>query len=130
MKDAVFYPLIGAVAIMSGVNVVDTLRPQSVSMALTALTYENGEFYQEHRIEGTDALRAEWAAKIVRGDTFLCVGGGASAYRSGGSPRMDPDRWTGDDCPELEPGDVATATWEYLDESNVRHRISGSIVIE
>lgn len=108
----------------------DLKRPDIAHMELLTLTYENGEFYQEHEITGAEFIRADWAAKIVRGDRFLCVGGGTSLYRNGGSPKMTPSYWAGDDCPELQAGDVASATWEYVDEQNVRRRIGAEIVIE
>ena len=104
--------------------------PEPAGMRLVELRYEDGQFYQEHVVYGAERIRAEWAAKIVRGDEFLCVGGGVSTYQNGGSPKMTPSYWTDAECPELEAGDVATATWEYKDERGVVQRISGEITIE
>jgi len=130
MKDWIFYPLIGVVALSSGTELLSAFRPDPVRMELVTLEYRNGEFYQEHSVTGAETVRADWAAKIVRDGHFLCVGGGTSLYKNGGSPRMDPSYWTGDECPDLQPGDLASATWEYVDEQNIRRRIGAEIVIE
>ncbi len=130
MKDLIFYPVIGVIMLASGAEVLDALRPQHISMTAVALEYEDGRFFQEHRVTGADRLRAEWAARITRGDEYLCGGGGAGTYANGGSARMTPTVWAGSECPELQAGDVAEATWEYVDENNVRHRISATIEID
>ena len=127
--------IIGAGALIAtamGWSGIKDLRaaPEPAGMRLIELRYEDGLFYQEHLVYGAETIRAEWAAKIVRGDRFLCVGGGTSAYENGGSPLMTPSYWTGGECPEVQPGDIATATWEYVDENNVRRRIGAEITIE
>jgi hypothetical protein len=108
----------------------DLRQPDHVRMELVTLVYQDGEFYQEHIVTGAEKVRADWAAKIVRDGHFLCVGGGTSLYANGGSPKMGPSFWTGDECPDLQPGDLASATWEYVDEQNIRRRIGAEIVIE
>ena len=126
--------VLGIAAVIAGLfgwgGINNLSRTDSARMELESLRYENGKFYQVHKITGATSMRAEWAAKITRDGGFLCVGGGTSIYKNGGSPPMDPSFWTGDDCPELRPGDKADAVWEYVDENNVRRRIGANIDIE
>lgn len=116
--------------LLSASGIKDLRRPDHVRMELVTLEYNDGDFYQEHLVTGAETVRADWAAKIVRDGQFLCVGGGTSFYKNGGSPKMDPSYWTGDKCPDLEPGDLASVTWEYVDEQNIRRRIGAEIEIE
>ena len=125
--------IVGVVA-YAGIHVVgNTFGPEPVSMSVKHLRYSDGEFDQWIAVEG-GPVQADWAAKITRAsedgvDRFLCVGGGRSIYTGAPSPRMDPSFWTGDDCPEILPGDRAHASWEYRDADGTIHRISAEIVI-
>ncbi len=127
--------LVGIVATQALINTVeDWVAEKSVSMTIKHLRYVDGEFDQWLDVEG-GPVQADWAAKITRtgddgNERFLCVGGGRSIYTGSPSPRMDPDFWTGDNCPEIMPGDHAHASWEYRGADGTIHRISAEIIIK
>lgn len=111
----------------------DVFGPEDVRMTVKHLKFEDGDFDQWLLVEG-GPIQADWAAKITRyspdgTERFLCVGGGRSVYDGTPSPRMDPDFWTGADCPELQAGDHAQASWEYRDQDGTIHRVSAEIVL-
>ncbi len=99
-----------------------------ISLNLVDLKFEGGHFYQDIQPAGADSIRAEWAADISRGPLRLCGGGGIGNY-DGTPHRFTPDDWTGDTCPPLQAGDVASATWEWRARDGYR-RLSTKIVIE
>lgn len=107
--------------------------PQPVRMDLEFLRFENGHFYQHIVVSGADAITGEWSARIWRDDghhrQLLCSGGGHFPYDGSPSRAMTPSYWTGDDCPDLKPGDHALAAWEYTDERGIERRFSKSLTI-
>jgi hypothetical protein len=134
MKDMIFYPIIGCMLGLSGFEIAHDLRPQQVSMSVKHLRYVDGNFEQWLEVEG-GPVQADWAAQITRvaddgHERFLCVGGDRSLYNGEPSPRMSPSFWTGGECPEIQDGDRASASWEYQDTDGVIHRISASIVLK
>lgn len=77
-----------------------------------------GRIGQLLRVEGESQMNGTWGAAIWRGNIRLCGGGGASPYplragREEDTKWMTPDEWTGGKCPTLQPGDRASATWEW-----------------
>ena len=121
------------VGFMAGVGTVEVVQstafPEDRAMFLERLEYNNGMFTQEHRLEGGGIIRMAWAAEIVRGNVQLCGGGGYAPYE-GGTKVFTPDDWTGDDCPELQTGDIARASWEYTTSRGFTASISGEIEIQ
>ncbi len=102
---------------------------EPMGMRLVYLGFENGKFVQEHAIYGAPGLGAHWVSQISRNGEPLCEGGGEAPYASGDRKIMSPNYWTDDNCPEILPGDVGFATWEWVDEHGVHHVISGRIEI-
>ncbi|MCC6479989.1 MAG: hypothetical protein IT552_12365 [Sphingomonadaceae bacterium] len=80
------------------------------------------EIGQLLRVEGAP-INASWGASFWRAGRKLCGSGGRAEYppRDGVYPGdvkwLTPDRWTGSTCPPLQPGDVASANWEWLTET-------------
>lgn len=104
-----------------------------VRMNLEYLRFQDGNFYQHVSVSGSDAVYAEWSARIWRDDgtirTLLCSGGGSFPYDGLPSRAMSPDYWTDSKCPELQTGDEAIAVWEYTDEADLRRRFSAELTI-
>lgn len=79
---------------------------------------KTGRIGQLLLVQGPGPVNGTWGASFWRGDKKLCGGGGRSEYPlRDGNPAdikwMTTDKWTGDQCPPILPGDIATATWEY-----------------
>ena len=129
MKDWLFYPLLGIIALASGTEIWSSFQAPPAGMRLLRLEYINGQFVQQHEVFGVDVIDARWSAQILRDGVPLCGGAGDAPYDGGRAKRMVPDIWAGDDCPDLKPGDVALATWRWVDESGTVRRISGEITI-
>ncbi len=119
--------LFGAIFSFFAVSVAFNQPP--VALVLAELRYDDGMIRQRLDVQGTDVLKAEWAAKIEREGRAICGGGGAWAY-TGGEGVLSPSDWTGDDCPELEAGDVGVAVWSWIDSDGTKKSISGEVVIE
>jgi len=124
MTGALFTFIVGAVEI--GSNVVET---EPVAMRLAALEYDGALIHQHVKITGRDSIRGEWAATIMRGYRRLCGGGGISNYR-GMKMTLTPSEWTGSECPDIEAGDVASASWQWTDADGLVRGISGAITIK
>ena len=106
----------------------DLIYDEPVSMRLVSLEYDNGNVRQMIEVTGRDAIRGEWAAKVIRGDEFLCSGGGKSAYVN--KPvKMPVNKWVGSDCPSLKPGDVLHGAWQWTDGDGITRGISGELVL-
>ena len=121
--------LIGMVVGVGSFEVFDAVAlPQERRLILEHLSYENGLITQRHRVEGSAIIQATWAAEIVRGKQQLCSGGDRAPYE-GGQKSFTPSAWTGDDCPDLLPGDIARASWEYKTTEGYLVSISGQIII-
>lgn len=118
----------GVLGLLAGVGVADLFVGKERSLALITLSYEDGLFTQQHKVEG-GPIKGYWTAEIMRGNRQLCAGGGEAPYE-GGVKKFNPNDWTGDDCPELQPGDIARAVWEYRLESGAIASINGQFVIE
>ena len=108
----------------------DWTTQDPIGMQLVNISYENGYVTQRHEVIGAVSIIADWAAQIQRNDVVLCSGGAKATYNGVTDKRMTVDVWVGDDCPDLQSGDILTASWEYLDSQNLRHRISGTKIIE
>lgn len=125
--------ILGAVGLFTGVGSIEVYQSLTSQpdrrLEISGLDYRDGMFVQSSQVHGVDGLPARWTAKIVRGNNLLCSGGDDSAY-SNGTLHMTPDQWTGDDCPSLQAGDRAIASWEWRDESGFVYTITREIIIE
>lgn len=101
-------------------------EPQPVALVLGTLKWEDGKVVQQLHVQGTDVLKAEWAAKFERDGVALCGGGGEWPY-TGGLGRLAPSDWTGDDCPEILPGDKGIAVWTWTDTDGTVKSIRGEL---
>lgn len=117
---------IGAGIMFGAVFTLSSSPP--IALVLAQLTYEDGMIHQQLTVQGTDVINADWAAKFERDGRAICGGGGAWPY-TGGSATMTPDAWTGDDCPELQVGDVGTAVWTWTDSDGTQKSVSGVIEV-
>lgn len=108
----------------------DITTQDPVGMHLVSLEYNEGHVTQRHEVFGTDTIIADWAAQVIRGDEVLCSGGSRATYNGITDKTMALDIWVGDKCPEVKAGDALIASWEYLDNQNLRHRISGTKIIK
>ena len=106
----------------------DAVEVEPVTMRLESLSFDGDVFHQRMKVTGRSSIRGEWAAKIVRDGIWLCGGGGVSAYTSR-KITMLPDTWAGDNCPALQDGDRATASWQWVDATGLVRGISGELVI-
>ena len=139
MQNSMVYAAIvtamGVAGLGMGVGVEKTTSaitspPPSVSMSLKKLVYEHGEFGQSFEVSG-GAIKAEWAAEVIRGNRQLCLGGGQAPYEGKSEIKyFTPDQWTGSECPELQTGDIGRAVWTYRTIDGLFVTISGEIVIE
>lgn len=103
--------------------------PKPYGMQVVSLDYNAGMFHQLVRPINADAVRAEWAAKITRNGVHLCSGGSVSLY-TGTSISMTPSQWTGDECPVLQAGDSAFASWTYENVDGKNITISSEVIIK
>lgn len=93
------------------------------------LQFKDGSFHQIVVPTLDAAIRANWAAKVMRDGEFLCGGGNSASYLPRTEPLiMDPHEWTGDECPVFEPGVTYTAeaVWNWIDRTGKHHTISQS----
>ena len=134
MSDVISYAVsIGIFAFAGntiGGFVGDITTQDPVGMHLVSLDYQDGQVTQRHEVFGVDSIIADWAAQAVRGNVVLCHGGDKATYSGITDKIMSVDIWVGKKCPELMPGDMLVASWEYLDSQNLRHSISGTKVID
>ena len=122
------------VAFMAGVGVTDVtksvlLKPKEYGAQFVFLKFENGRFHQHIKPINISELRMEWAAKISRNGEIICSGGDVSVYTDQVAI-MNPNIWTDDDCPPLQSGDVATASWTYKNVDNHNVTFGVEIVLE
>lgn len=118
-------------AVQGGIALVEDIVSPAPPRALVLIEigYEDGKIRQLIKPQGADAIVGKWSAKISRGEGNLCAGGGWSNYT--GKPYAGtPSKWTGAQCPELQPGDVASATWEWDDADGHRRSTSVEFRIE
>lgn len=124
---------VGVISLFAGAGGYDAAKnvfsdPKPYGLQFVSLEYRDGRFTQDIRVLNADAVRAEWAAKIMRGTDILCAGGGTSTYQ-GKLVTMAPDVWVGDNCPPLEAGDMAFASWTYENVNGKNVTISGELEI-
>lgn len=119
----------GFLALMGVSGFKDLARDDPVGMRLIDFRYEDGQFHQHHEIFGRASIIANWAAKVTRDGEIICSGGGVSSY-AGGPVHMGADHWVGDDCPELQAGDIAQASWEWKTSKGLVEGISATLTIE
>jgi hypothetical protein len=113
------------IGMIEAANSLYDTRPRT--MTVLELSYSDGHFRQHIGVTN-GPIRAAWAARIARGERTLCTGGGESTYT--GLPLVfTPNEWTGDTCPEIQPGDVATGTWEWRTREGNIDSISSSLVL-
>jgi hypothetical protein len=80
------------------------------------LEYRGGHIHQYLTIRSLRPVAATWVAEIVRAGIIICKGSGIAAYEpriNGESRAFTPSQWTGDQCPDIRPGDRANAVWIY-----------------
>jgi len=111
-----------------GYGIVQSVAFPTRSLSVEMLEYKDGMFHQQITPRG-GTIRGEWAAEIVRGERQLCYGGCIAPY-SGDEKVFTPSEWTGGNCPPLQPGDVARASWEYTGDNGEKHTISKTIYID
>jgi hypothetical protein len=111
-----------------GYGIVQSVAFPARSLSVDVLDYKDGLIIQKIIPRG-GFIRGEWAAEIMRGERQLCSGGGIAPY-DGGAKVFTPSEWTGGNCPPLQPGDIARASWEYTGDAGVKHTISKTIYIE
>lgn len=119
---------IGAVSIFEAV----TSKPQPYAMQLKALHFNGGEIGQNIIVTGNQRVPAQWTAQITRNGKMICAGSGHFAYepRDGTKVKwLTPSEWTGDECPPLQDGDVASAVWQYRNVYGFAERTSGELTI-
>jgi len=98
-------------------------------MYLVEMRYEDGVIRQHLGVVGAPFIQANWVVRVTRGSKYLCGDGGSGTYTGEPSPEMTVDVWAGDDCPPLEPGDVAQASWEWATNSHQRLGILARMTI-
>lgn len=138
MQNTAINVAVGAVALgvstmtgIGGVTIVSniTQSPKPYGLHLVALEYNGGMINQNIQPINTNAVPAEWAAKFIRSGRVLCAGGGRSNY-DGTLHKFTPQEWTGMPCPELQAGDVGSASWTYKDVNGNLITISGKVNVK
>lgn len=116
-------------------------EPPPIYLTVAALGYdEDTGIFTQHIVPSTShAISAEWNTQIVRPvDSVvvpLCAGGSQSINPETGQPwgnglydgtqtSMSVDDWVGAECPKLQPGDKAAASWTYQNEYGVFQTVS------
>lgn len=102
---------------------------QERQLRIVSLSYSDGLFSQSSHVSGAPAMPARWTAEIKRGSRHLCSGGGDSVYQTD-TTTFTPSEWAGDECPDIMPGDTASASWEWKDTNGFVHVISKQITIK
>lgn len=103
--------------------------PPARVLELQTIEISAGEVRQHILPRGADSIAATWAAKFTRADRVLCAGSGGSNY-TGAPTRFTPSEWVGRDCPEIRPGDMASATWEWRDDHGHVRSMSVRMAVE
>lgn len=108
----------------------DAYTPEHISLSVAQAEYVEiggvGHIRQQIVSSSGDPVPAIWSASITRKDKVgasyvLCSGTGGSeqpGQYSGDVDLYNLDEWTGDDCSDkvMRPGDIAEATWTYVNE--------------
>jgi len=115
---------------VGGYELAETIisKPKPYGLQLQELSYVDGDIHQLVVPINAEAVPAVWASKISRGERILCYGGAKSNY-DGVKHIFTPSEWTGGDCPELQPGDIASASWSYQDVNGKTITLSGNVII-
>lgn len=120
---------IGAATIWEAV----TNEPAEYSMTLKELHFDGERIGQNIIVNSKHPVPATWTAQIMRNGKQICAGSGKFNYepRDGTVVKwMTPSEWTGDQCPPVQPGDLARATWKYQNVHGFTAITSGDLIIK
>lgn len=125
-----------AFSFFAGIGTVDVIQnihkePEPYRLDLLVLEYskDEGLIHQHVAPVNIKSVGARWASKISRDGHIICSGGGKSNY-DGTAHVFTPSEWTGDDCPELQAGDIASASWTYENINGFNTTEDGDFVID
>ena len=132
--------VVGVVLVLAADRGIEIVAPKVEPRVLTLAQFyytpasegRPATFTQQVISESGKAVKAIWSAEVSRvsdGITHqLCTGSGEAPYL-GTTDTYTVDEWTGDNCPDLLPGDRAEATWEYTNHYGVITSLSKMYVI-
>lgn len=134
ISSAVGAGVMSAIGFLVGVGGADVAgniikEPEPYGAQFVELDFQGGKFVQHVRPVNTISLRMKWGAKITRNGEIICSGGGVSTYTDK-RVTMTPKVWTGEECPILQVGDVAEASWTYETVNGNNVIISGSKTLD
>lgn len=119
-----------AIVISGAINAIVPDVPPRI-LVLERLEY-NDDGTVTQKLSG--GIPADWSAQIVRHvdgvQRVLCSGSARGPVYDGETQTYTTDDWTFDDCPDLQPGDIGTASWEYSTETGATMSITDKFVVE